>query len=125
MKPTLAIANKTYSSWSFRPWILMRHFGIAFDEIVIPMAQSSYGIRSRLSNMSPNSIHAFRSAEAAGGAGAGAFARRRNAFELHRPARAAADEYAPRGEGTRADPRGERRYCPPRTGFWASPQGVR
>src|SRR3984893_9223192 len=39
MKPTLAIANKTYSSWSFRQWILMRHFGIAFDEIVIPMAQ--------------------------------------------------------------------------------------
>jgi len=39
MKPTLVIANKTYSSWSFRPWILMRHFGIAFDEAVIPMAQ--------------------------------------------------------------------------------------
>jgi glutathione S-transferase len=36
---TLIIANKVYSSWSFRPWILMRHFGIAFDEIVIPMAQ--------------------------------------------------------------------------------------
>jgi glutathione S-transferase len=36
MNPTLAIANKTYSSWSFRPWILMRHFGIAFDEIVLP-----------------------------------------------------------------------------------------
>jgi glutathione S-transferase len=36
---TLVIANKAYSSWSFRPWILMRHFGIAFDEIVIPMAQ--------------------------------------------------------------------------------------
>jgi hypothetical protein len=38
MNPTLVIANKTYSSWSFRPWILMRHFGIAFDEIVIPMS---------------------------------------------------------------------------------------
>jgi glutathione S-transferase len=36
---TLVIANKAYSSWSFRPWILMRHFGIAFNEIVIPMAQ--------------------------------------------------------------------------------------
>jgi glutathione S-transferase len=35
---TLIIANKAYSSWSFRPWILMRHFGIAFDEIVIPLA---------------------------------------------------------------------------------------
>jgi hypothetical protein len=41
MNPTLVIANKTYSSWSFRPWVLMRHFGIAFDEIVIPMAQEN------------------------------------------------------------------------------------
>lgn len=39
MSLTLVIANKAYSSWSFRPWILMRHFGIAFDEIVIPLAQ--------------------------------------------------------------------------------------
>jgi glutathione S-transferase len=41
MNPTLVIANKTYSSWSFRPWILMRHFGIEFDEVVIPMAQEN------------------------------------------------------------------------------------
>ena len=37
MQPTLIIANKVYSSWSMRPWLLMRHFEIAFDEIVIPM----------------------------------------------------------------------------------------
>ncbi len=35
----LVIANKAYSSWSFRPWILLRHFGIPFEEVVIPMAQ--------------------------------------------------------------------------------------
>jgi glutathione S-transferase len=29
---TLHIANKNYSSWSLRPWILMRKKGIAFDE---------------------------------------------------------------------------------------------
>jgi len=29
---TLHIANKNYSSWSLRPWILMRERGIAFDE---------------------------------------------------------------------------------------------
>ncbi len=29
----LVICNKNYSSWSVRPWILMTHFGIAFDEI--------------------------------------------------------------------------------------------
>jgi glutathione S-transferase len=37
MPLTLVIANKTYSSWSMRPWLLMRHFDIVFDEIVIPM----------------------------------------------------------------------------------------
>ncbi len=35
--PTLVIANKLYSSWSLRPWLLMRQLGIAFDEILIPL----------------------------------------------------------------------------------------
>lgn len=30
----LYIANKNYSSWSLRPWVLMRELGIAFDEHV-------------------------------------------------------------------------------------------
>ena len=51
MKPTLVIANKTYSSWSFRPWILMRHFGIAFDEVVIPLAQEN--TRAEILRLSP------------------------------------------------------------------------
>ncbi len=33
----LIIANKGYSSWSFRPWILLAHFKIAFEEVVIPL----------------------------------------------------------------------------------------
>ena len=37
MMPTLVIANKCYSSWSLRPWLLMKQLGIAFDEIVIPL----------------------------------------------------------------------------------------
>ncbi len=37
MALTLVVANKAYSSWSMRPWLLLRHFGIPFDEIVIPM----------------------------------------------------------------------------------------
>jgi len=37
--PTLVIGNKLYSSWSLRPWILMSHFGIAFEEVVVPMDQ--------------------------------------------------------------------------------------
>ncbi|WP_425312420.1 glutathione S-transferase family protein [Methylocella tundrae] len=37
---TLIIANKAYSSWSLRPWLLMRHFGIAFDEVVVPLGRA-------------------------------------------------------------------------------------
>ena len=37
MTPLLVIANKTYSSWSMRPWLLMRHFEIRFDELVVPL----------------------------------------------------------------------------------------
>ena len=31
----LAIGNKNYSSWSMRPWVLMRELGMAFEEINI------------------------------------------------------------------------------------------
>lgn len=31
----LVIGNKNYSSWSLRPWVLMRQAGIAFDEVRI------------------------------------------------------------------------------------------
>src|SRR5258706_14625962 len=33
----LVIGNKKYSSWSLRPWILLRHPGAAFEEIHIPL----------------------------------------------------------------------------------------
>jgi glutathione S-transferase len=31
----LYIGNKNYSSWSMRPWVLMREFGLAFDEVML------------------------------------------------------------------------------------------
>jgi glutathione S-transferase len=31
----LYIGNKKYSSWSMRPWVLMREKGIAFDEVML------------------------------------------------------------------------------------------
>jgi len=34
----LFIANKNYSSWSLRPWILMRELGIPFIEKLVPFA---------------------------------------------------------------------------------------
>jgi glutathione S-transferase len=34
--PTLVIGNKLHSSWSLRPWLLLRQFGLPFDEVLIP-----------------------------------------------------------------------------------------
>ena len=36
---TLAIGNKAYSSWSMRTWILLRHFGIPFADVPVPLDQ--------------------------------------------------------------------------------------
>jgi glutathione S-transferase len=36
----LVIGSKTYSSWSLRPWLLLRQLGIAFEEVVVPFAGS-------------------------------------------------------------------------------------
>jgi glutathione S-transferase len=33
----LIIGNKNYSSWSLRPWLLMKYHSIPFDEIKIPL----------------------------------------------------------------------------------------
>jgi glutathione S-transferase len=37
----LYIANKNYSSWSLRPWVLMRERGIGFEEALMPFGQGS------------------------------------------------------------------------------------
>ena len=41
-KPTLVVANKRYSSWSLRPWLVATHFGIAFDEIAIDLGAPDF-----------------------------------------------------------------------------------
>ena len=41
MSLTLYIGNKAYSSWSLRPWILMKQLGIPFDDVVIPLDRGS------------------------------------------------------------------------------------
>jgi glutathione S-transferase len=33
----LIIGNKNYSSWSLRPWLLLSHFNLPFEEIRIPL----------------------------------------------------------------------------------------
>ena len=34
---TLVIGNKNYSSWSLRPWLFMKHVGLEFEEILVPL----------------------------------------------------------------------------------------
>lgn len=36
-QPRLHIADKTYSSWSMRPWLALKHGGIAFEEVLHPL----------------------------------------------------------------------------------------
>jgi glutathione S-transferase len=38
---TLYIANKNYSSWSLRPWVLMRALAIPFEERLVPLEAGS------------------------------------------------------------------------------------
>ncbi len=38
----LYIGNKNYSSWSLRPWLLMKHFGIPFREHLVSVAGRDY-----------------------------------------------------------------------------------
>ena len=39
---TLVIGNKNYSSWSLRAWLLMKHSGIAFEEVRVPLYTAGY-----------------------------------------------------------------------------------
>ena len=48
----LHIANKNYSSWSLRPWLVLREFGIPFEERLTVFAPGSNWARFR--DFSPN-----------------------------------------------------------------------
>ncbi|MEI6986568.1 MAG: glutathione S-transferase family protein [Rhodospirillaceae bacterium] len=39
MSATLVIGNRSYSSWSLRPWLALRHAAVSFCEVVIPLRQ--------------------------------------------------------------------------------------
>ncbi|MCW4454117.1 glutathione S-transferase [Flavobacterium sp. MXW15] len=50
-RPVLVIGNKNYSSWSLRPWLLLRHFGVAFDEV--RLALDTPGFAAEVQRHSP------------------------------------------------------------------------
>src|SRR4051812_24201231 len=41
----LVVGNKNYSSWSMRPWVLLRQAGIAFEEILLKFDEKDGGLR--------------------------------------------------------------------------------
>lgn len=49
---TLFIGNKNYSPWSLRAGLMLRHTGVAFDELVIPLYEP--GSRTELLRHSPS-----------------------------------------------------------------------
>lgn len=49
----LIIGNKNYSSWSLRPWLVLRQSGLEFAEVRIPLDQPD--TRDRIRQYSPSS----------------------------------------------------------------------
>ena len=50
-QPRLVIGNRNYSSWSLRPWLLMREAGIAFEEVRVPLDTPEF--EQRIGALSP------------------------------------------------------------------------
>jgi glutathione S-transferase len=49
---TLVIGNRNYSSWSLRAWLLLKHLGLEFDEIVIGLDRAD--TRDQVEQHSPS-----------------------------------------------------------------------
>lgn len=51
---TLVIGNKNYSSWSMRPWVLMRELGIPFEEILLKFHSAEWD--ANIARLSPSRL---------------------------------------------------------------------
>ena len=51
---TLVIANKNYSSWSMRPWVLLRGRGIPFQERMLKFESQEW--RDQIAELSPSGL---------------------------------------------------------------------
>jgi glutathione S-transferase len=51
MALTLVIGNRNYSSWSLRAWLLLRHYGIDFDEVRLSL--DTPGFQDQVARWSP------------------------------------------------------------------------
>jgi len=53
-KAVVVIANKNYSSWSMRPWVLLRALGIDFDEVQLKFDSDEW--RQGIGRWSPSGL---------------------------------------------------------------------
>lgn len=51
---TLVVANKNYSSWSMRPWVLLRQFDIAFKERLVKFESRDWD--DNIATLSPSRL---------------------------------------------------------------------
>ncbi|MBN6149911.1 glutathione S-transferase family protein [Xanthomonas sp. AmX2] len=49
--PRLVIGDKNLSSWSLRPWLLLRHFAVPFEEVPLPLDTPEFA--ERIGDYSP------------------------------------------------------------------------
>ncbi|RUR39151.1 glutathione S-transferase family protein [Vreelandella populi] len=54
--PDLYIANKNYSSWSLRPWVLMQTLDIPFNEQLVPFRGGLGASREAFTRFSPSGL---------------------------------------------------------------------
>lgn len=51
MSLTLIIGNKNYSSWSMRPWVLLKQFAIPFEEVMLKFESREWS--ERITRLAP------------------------------------------------------------------------
>ena len=67
---TLVVGNRNYSSWSMRPWLMLRHIGVAFEERDVEVLGK--GPNSALKPLSPSGLVPCLISQPAAPAAAGA-----------------------------------------------------
>lgn len=53
-RPVLVIGNKNYSSWSLRAWLMLKHLGVNFEEVRIPLYTEGY--KEKILEYSPSGM---------------------------------------------------------------------
>ncbi len=51
---TLVVANKNYSSWSMRPWVLLRAIGVPFEERLVKFESQDW--KENIARLSPSGL---------------------------------------------------------------------